>query len=54
MHDVKAPDEPFVQDHDQGEGDHGDDQELEQDAHVPAHNVPADAKDNRLVEQVER
>ena len=47
-HDVEAPDEQFIQNYDQGEGDHGDDREFEQDVHVPGYNVPAGAKDNRL------
>ena len=51
---VEVSDKPFIKDHDQGEADHNDNQELDQDAHIPTYNVPADTKDNCLVEQVKR
>lgn len=51
--DIEAPDKQFIQYHYQGETDHDNYQEFQQDAHVPAYDVPADTKDNRLVEQVE-
>jgi len=46
--------EQFVQCHDQNKRNHADNQILRQNAHVPAYDKPADGKDNRLMEYVER
>lgn len=53
-HRVERLDQQFVQDKDQREGNHGDDQELGQDANIPTNDEKADDQDNCLMEQVER
>jgi hypothetical protein len=47
---VESPDQQFIHDQDQREGNHSDDQELEQDARFPADDEKADRKDDCLME----
>ena len=52
-HETDMPDQQLVQDQDQGERDHGNNQEFRQVAHFHRQDEPADDLDDRLVEQKE-